>query len=183
MIGGYTELLADELDRNEEIETIRRAITRITEITNATFSFTQSGALSKIEPLSIAELARTAWRNAPTADATLTIRDSRTVHGDRQLLLDLFDALVRNAVEHAGTECTVTVGTLPDGFYVEDDGPDIPESLRETALSRDFSTATPGGIGLAIVRTVAHAHGGQVTVTEAESGGARFEIAGLDTAP
>lgn len=183
VIDGYTELLAEELGQRDEIETIQQAITRITEITNATFSFTQSDALSEIEPLSIAELARTAWVSVPTADATLTIQDSQTVYGDQHLLLHLFEALIQNAIEHAGTQCTVTVGTLPDGFYVEDDGPGIPESLRKTALNPDFSTAAQGGLGLAIVQTVAHAHGGQVTITEVESGGARFEITGLDIAP
>ena len=37
------------------------------------------------------------------------------------------------------------------------------------------------GLGLAIVREIAEAHGWDVTVVEVADGGARFEIAGVDT--
>jgi signal transduction histidine kinase len=38
----------------------------------------------------------------------------------------LLENLFRNAVEHSGDEVTITVGSLEDGFYVEDDGSGIP---------------------------------------------------------
>jgi len=45
---------------------------------------------------------------------------------DRSRLRQLLENLLRNAVEHGGENVTVTVGNLPDGFYVADDGPGIP---------------------------------------------------------
>lgn len=45
------------------------------------------------------------------------------------------------------------------------------------------STAASGtGFGLAIVRNIAAAHGWTVGVTASETGGARFEVAGIERA-
>lgn len=183
VIDGYAALLAEELDDDEELEHIRQAAARITEITEATLSFTRSGALSDVETLSIAELVCEAWKNVTTSAATLVVRDTQKIVGDRRLVLQLFENLFRNAVEHAGEDCTVTVGRLPDGFYVEDDGAGVPEIIRERALEADFSTRGAGGLGLAIVQTVVAAHGGTLRITDAEDGGARFEITGLEIPP
>ena len=72
---------------------------------------------------------------------------------------------------------SITVGALSDGFYVEDDGPGIPESDRDTVFKQGYSTADSGaGLGLAIVRRIADGHDWSITVTESDEGGARFEI-------
>jgi len=84
----------------------------------------------------------------------------------------------------AGT-VTVTVSELSDGdgFYVEDDGPGIPEGERERVFEDGYSTVEGGtGFGLNIVREIARAHGWEVRVTESAAGGARFEITGVDCA-
>lgn len=44
----------------------------------------------------------------------------------------LFENLYRNAVEHGGSEVTVTVGTLKDGFYIEDDGVGVPDGEQRS---------------------------------------------------
>ena len=76
---------------------------------------------------------------------------------------------------------TVTVGDLPDGFYIEDDGPGIPQADREEVFAAGYSTASAGtGFGLSIVNRVAQAHGWDVRVTDGSDGGARFEITGVD---
>jgi signal transduction histidine kinase len=89
--------------------------------------------------------------------------------------------LFRNAVEHGGTDVSVRVGPLEDGFYVEDDGPGIPEEERGSVLDAGYSTSEEdSGLGLAIVRQIAEAHGWELVVTEAEGGGARFEVRGAE---
>lgn len=78
---------------------------------------------------------------------------------------------------------TVTVGDIDDanGFYVADDGPGIPEDERDTVFEAGYSTASEGtGFGLAIVTDIAAVHGWDVSVTDSESGGARFEITSVD---
>jgi len=85
-----------------------------------------------------------------------------------------------DAVEHSGDSVTVTIGDLDDGFYVEDDGPGVPEEKREKIFESGYSTDPDGtGFGLAIVDEIAQAHGWDVGVTNGKAGGARFEIRGV----
>jgi signal transduction histidine kinase len=91
--------------------------------------------------------------------------------------------LVRNAVDHGGERVTVTVGTLGDGFYVEDDGVGIPAGERAAAFEAGYTTSRSGsGFGLNIVEQVADAHGWDVAVAEGTDGGARFEVTGVEGA-
>ncbi|AJF24974.1 chemotaxis protein CheY [Haloarcula sp. CBA1115] len=86
-------------------------------------------------------------------------------------------------IVESDTGVTVTVGDIDDasGFYVADDGPGVPEDERDTVFEAGYSTAPDGtGFGLAIVAEIAAVHGWDVSVTDSESGGARFEITGVD---
>jgi len=66
------------------------------------------------------------------------------------------------------------------GFYVEDDGPGIPVDERATVFNWGHTTTAEGtGFGLAIVAEFVDAHGWEIRVSHAETGGARFEIAGV----
>jgi signal transduction histidine kinase len=85
-----------------------------------------------------------------------------------------------DAAERAGA-VAVRVGTTDGGFYVEDDGPGIPEADREGIFEAGYSTADgSSGFGLTIVREIAEAHGWSVAVTDGASGGARFEFSGVE---
>ncbi len=75
----------------------------------------------------------------------------------------------------------VRVGPLDHGFYVEDDGPGIPVDIKDDVFDHGFTTAEDGsGYGLSIVRTIAGAHGWDILVTDSDTGGARFEITGVE---
>jgi len=101
------------------------------------------------------------------------------VLADRDRLKRLLENLFRNAAEHGGSR--VVVGDLDDGFYVADDGPGIPEERRAEVFESGYTTSQTGtGFGLAIVERIAEAHGWEVTLTESEWGGARFEFRGVD---
>lgn len=81
-------------------------------------------------------------------------------------------------MEHGGAG--VTVGLLPDGFYVEDDGAGIPPPERADVFELGYSGDADGtGFGLAIVERVADAHDWEVDVTGGQAGGARFEVTGV----
>ncbi|PSP87053.1 hypothetical protein BRC87_12545 [Halobacteriales archaeon QS_4_66_20] len=91
-----------------------------------------------------------------------------------------------DAVEHGSTEpspLSVRIGTLPEGFYVEDTGSGIPAGEREQVFNLGYSSDPDGtGFGLAIVGEIVESHGWTITVAESNEGGARFEITGVDTA-
>jgi nitrogen fixation/metabolism regulation signal transduction histidine kinase len=61
---------------------------------------------------------------------------------------------------------------------VSDNGPGVPEELRETVWQPEVTTRLRGsGLGLAMVRQTVQAHGGEVSVLEGPGGGADFHIA------
>ncbi len=112
------------------------------------------------------------------------------VEGSRDELHRLTINLLENALRHTptGTEIRVSSSLDSDGqarLVVEDDGPGVPEHLRDTLFERFVRGAGDRGgsfgLGLAIVRAVAESHGGSVTVesTGERDGapyGARFVV-------
>ncbi|WP_424018698.1 sensor histidine kinase [Halorientalis pallida] len=147
------------------------------------------------ETVALDAVAEAAWETVETADATLAVDGSLpTTTADADRVGRLFENLFRNSVEHGSpgpdeaTESTdrvtVRVGPLPDGrtgFYVEDDGPGIPETDRERVFEPGYSTDDHGtGLGLSIVARIAALHGWSIEVGESTSGGARFEVTGIE---
>jgi signal transduction histidine kinase len=107
------------------------------------------------------------------------------VVGREDELVSLVENLLTNATRHARAAVRVTVteqaGTVE--LAVDDDGPGVAAEHRDRiferftrldeARSRDQGGA---GLGLAIVRAVAEAHGGSVAVDDSDLGGARFTV-------
>jgi signal transduction histidine kinase len=102
------------------------------------------------------------------------------VSGDPDALARLLVNLLDNAVRHAASRVCVSV--LRDGGWavltVTDDGPGIPPEDAERVFGRfarlDDARARTGedgaGLGLAIVRSTAEAHGGTVSLGDARPG-------------
>ncbi|MFT3917441.1 MAG: ATP-binding protein [Anaeromyxobacteraceae bacterium] len=60
---------------------------------------------------------------------------------------------------------------------VEDDGPGVPEALRERIFDPFFTTRPDGtGLGLAVCARVVASHGGDVVVGRGALGGASFAV-------
>jgi signal transduction histidine kinase len=139
--------------------------------------------VTDLEPVDFRATVEGCWTNVDTRDATLVTDIDQTIHADESRLKQVFENLVRNAVEHGGKEVTVTVGELDDGFYVEDDGPGIPEDERDNVFDAGYTTTEEGtGFGLSIVKQVVDAHDWEIHVTEGSDGGARFEVTGVKEA-
>jgi signal transduction histidine kinase len=137
------------------------------------------------EPVDLESAAEAAWETVETDDTGFVVEQQLpTVVADPNRLGRLFENLFRNAVEHGGTDVTVTVGPLTEevGFYVADDGRGIPSARRERVFNPGFSTDDHGtGLGLSIVARIVDLHGWSITVTDSAADGARFEITGLET--
>jgi signal transduction histidine kinase len=99
---------------------------------------------------------------------------SAQVRVERQDLDEMIGNLVENAAKYGGGRVFVTVESKGENvdIEVEDDGPGIPESERESLFARGArldTTGKPGtGLGLAIVRDVAQIYGGRITLEESE---------------
>jgi signal transduction histidine kinase len=63
-------------------------------------------------------------------------------------------------------------------LIVSDNGPGIPEKVRERLFQPFSSSNTPGGtgLGLAIARELAQLHGGDVRLANTGPGGTAFEV-------
>jgi signal transduction histidine kinase len=62
-------------------------------------------------------------------------------------------------------------------IWVRDNGPGIPAPIMDRIFNPFFTTKENGtGLGLAIVHRIVEAHDGSITVSNADGGGARFEI-------
>lgn len=96
-----------------------------------------------------------------------------------------FGNLASNAASH-GEHVRLSARPLPSGgveVVIEDDGPGIPEDMREEAF-RPFSRLDPSrsqnrkgvGLGMAIARDVVRSHGGDIILDRSDMGGLRASI-------
>lgn len=167
-------------------EKVTGALDRIEHIARDVLG-TGSGGVDPTDAVALEAAAEAAWETVDTAGATLvTAPELPTVRADADRLRGLFENLLRNAIEHGGRDVTVTVEPLPDGFAVADDGPGLPEAVRERAFEAGYSTASGNtGLGLSIVRRIARGHGWRVAIVPGRTGtdadvGARFEFTGVE---
>lgn len=106
-----------------------------------------------------------------------------TVLGNHTALAGALSNLVHNALEHAGPGARIHLSAIASAderqvvLAVEDEGPGVPEHLRQQIFEPFFTTRTNGtGLGLAVVQAVATSHNGIARCLPSPRGGARFEI-------
>jgi signal transduction histidine kinase len=178
--------LARDARESEHLAAAADALDRMDAIIDDVLTMARDGRdvpETEREPTSLADCAAECWENVVTADATLVVEGDLVVEADRSRLHALFENLYRNAVEHGGEDVAIRVGPLDAGagFYVEDDGPGLPD--QADLFDPGVTTADDGtGLGLAIVREVVSGHDWEVRAVDGTDGGARFEIAGVEGA-
>jgi PAS domain S-box-containing protein len=174
------ELLKDETD-SDHVDRIDRSLVRMGGIIEDVLALARQGeTVDAPSPVALETMAEDAWSYVDDGMTDLAVKAERRIAADASRLKELLGNLYRNAIEH-GEASTITVGTIDGGFFVADDGPGIPEGEREDVFEAGYSTARQGtGLGLAIVEEIATAHGWDVSVTDAEGGGARIEVTGVE---
>jgi signal transduction histidine kinase len=124
------------------------------------------------DPLASGRGVRIAWAGEGSARA------------DREQLRRAVLNLTRNAVEAApeGSEVTLSAtGGAAGAVEVRDRGPGLPVAVRADPFRPFFTTKAKGtGLGLALAKKVADAHGGTLVLEDAEGGGtvARLKLPG-----
>ncbi len=195
------ELLQEHLeaDRGEETEIVESALRssrRMSRLVSDLLLLARAdaGRTGTHRPSDLAEITRSAAGEvaAVAGDRTVRVHGSApmTVNGNPDELHRLVLNLLENAVRHTPPDASVDVTLSRDDregtvvLEVADDGPGVPEELREQVFSRfvrgfgpaDTAGGSGTGLGLAIVSSVAASHGGGVVALEAPDGGALFRV-------
>jgi PAS domain S-box-containing protein len=203
---GYLDMYRST-GEEDHLSRVENAHERMANIVNDVLTLARQGrTVSETEPVSGWTITMNAWGSVETGSATLDSLWTATINADESRLQQLLENLFRNAIEHGQPDVTVRVGkldgiagdgglqqerptgstnaaTTDHGFFVEDDGPGIPESSREAVFESGYSTGESGtGLGLTIVRQIAEAHGWQVSLDESARGGTQFEFTGVELA-
>lgn len=177
-------MLTDIADAHQRMDVI------ITDI----LTLARSGqTIEETQSVDITTVAGEAWKTTNTGDSVLelSVDTGCTVPADPDRLLQVFENLFRNAIEHNDSPVQVTVGLPaemvngednPSAFFVEDTGCGIPGSQQDAVFDSGETTASEGtGLGLSIVQSIVDAHGWDITVTDSTDGGARFVITDIDS--
>lgn len=175
------QIAKDEFE-SEELDRVESAHTRMAEIIDEVLMLPGAGnQIADLEAVPIEAVVERAWESVMASTGDLSAEVDQTVMADRTMLQHVFENLFRNAIEHGGEDVSITVGTLDEGIYVEDNGGGIPPDQRDTVFEVGYTTTSEGtGFGLSITKQIVNAHGWEIQVTEGTTGGARFEITGVE---
>jgi PAS domain S-box-containing protein len=181
---GFTDVVQNTQDP-DHFEKIENAHDRIERLIDDLLTLARGETtVTDTAEIDIRTIATEAWGYVDTSEANLTVDTVPKITGDSGRLIQLFENLFRNAIEHGGDDATVTIGPLEGdrGFYVEDDGSGIAPENRQEVFEHGVTSSEGGtGFGLSIVADITKAHGWTVSVTEGSDSGARFEFVVADS--
>jgi signal transduction histidine kinase len=190
VIRGHLELMSDDpADRAETLALVTDELDRMNRMVDdlLTLAKAEQPGFLDIEEVELADLTVSVvakaralgerrWRVDEVAEARMP--------ADRQRLTQALMQLAANAVRHTQEGDLIAVGSAVRDrsveLWVRDSGPGVPLADRERIFRRFMRGAgrtgahDGAGLGLAIVTTIAEAHGGTVTVVDAPGGGACF---------
>lgn len=193
-IRGAAELLGEEMpeeQRRKFLGNIRGEAARIQQIVERLLelsSLEARKALRQTEAVAPADLVREAAEVMGPAFAaarvTLKVQVSApALRGERVLLREALVNLLQNALDFSPPGGAVQLAAVAANgqvtFAVEDDGPGVPDYALPRVFERFYSLPRPGterkstGLGLALVREIAHLHGGDAGLANRPEGGAR----------
>lgn len=186
-IQGYAELVAEDTG-DERLAYVRDGASRIVELTHLTRAFTdeESAPSTEARPLAtlLETILETTRKRHPEAEIRITgiPSDEVQVRGD-ELLRNVFENLVRNAVQHHdGDEprVRITVDVDPDTVEVRvaDDGPGVPEAVQQTLFQEGAKggTSAGSGLGLYLVHVFVTQYGGRVELEHTGPDGSTFLV-------
>ncbi|MDX6277303.1 MAG: hypothetical protein QOJ72_1431 [Nocardioidaceae bacterium] len=197
-IKGFTSTLLSKWDKFSEeqrrfmLETVDADADRlsrlITELLDA--ARIDAGRLTlKRGPVKLDEIVRHVLTNISGGSADpfeISIGDDlNLIWGDSDRMTQVVTNLVENALRHGFGLRQVVVQNTTDAdeepgvvLEVVDNGPGIPEEMRQRVFSRFWraGSGAGSGLGMYIVRGIVVEHGGSITITDGADGGANIRV-------
>jgi PAS domain S-box-containing protein len=184
--------LPEEDPNQEQINRLNADLNRLTHLMQSVLSFSRAPE-NKIEAVDLAELLQGLLDRWRPRFVRLNIQhrlqiatQKAVVAGDPRALEQVFNNLIGNAVQamsDSGGTLSIHL-RLVDGsgdrpqveIGVSDNGPGIPDEIRERIFEPFFTTNRNGtGLGLAIARRIINKHKGTITVSSVP-GGTAFQV-------
>ena len=172
------KLRAEFVDDDEQRAKMLGDLDEMEAMIAATLSFARDDAANEERAqLDLAELLRTLCDD-------YSGEKSVTYFGAPLALKRAFANLIGNAVKYGGAaKVSLAQNSNEIVVTIDDDGPGIPDGEREKVftafyrLDHSRSRETGGvGLGLAVVRSIVRAHGGEVTLSNRDGGGLRATV-------
>jgi two-component system, OmpR family, sensor kinase len=191
IIRGHLDVMGDDPEeRRETLDLVRDELDRMSRLVNDLLLLAKATRPDFLQPetLDLDDLTRELYAKASALaqrDWRLSAVGNGRIVADRQRVTQAVMNLSQNAVTHTLDGDAVELGSeLRNGrvrLWVKDTGPGVPvhEQARifERFVRLDRAPAGEGaGLGLAITRAVAEAHGGRVELDSRPGSGARFTV-------
>jgi two-component system, OmpR family, sensor kinase len=191
IIRGHLDVMGDDPEeRRETLDLVRDELDRMSRLVNDLLLLAKATRPDFLQPetVDLDDLTRELFAKASALaqrDWRLSSVGSGRIVADRQRVTQAVMNLSQNAVTHTLSGDAVELGSeLRNGrvrLWVKDTGPGVPEHEQARIFERfvrlDRAPAGEGaGLGLAITRAVAEAHGGRVELDSRPGAGARFTV-------
>ncbi|HKH88763.1 MAG TPA: PAS domain-containing sensor histidine kinase [Acidimicrobiales bacterium] len=199
----FTELLRDGVGQDEPAEqvefldVITRNADRLLRLVDdlVLLDRAESGVLPvDWGPIDIPSLVETSVATfAPQAESKrisleTDLGEGLLLTGDSQRITQLIEVLLSNGVKFTPEGGRITVSATPSDLHwfisVADTGIGVPAAERESLFERFYRASNaraariPGsGLGLSVARAIAQLHGGEISITASEAGGALVLVA------
>lgn len=130
-------------------------------------------------------LVKSAQNINPHIEINLVSNDAKFIFADQRYFYRVLENILTNALKYTKTKVDIgfTQSASKQIIWFADDGPGVPEHLRESLFTPFFriddsrNKQTGGyGLGLAIVKQIIQWHGGEVSMVESEHLGAKIEL-------
>ncbi|MFC7131047.1 ATP-binding protein [Haloferax chudinovii] len=143
---GHLDLARENVD-NDHLAAVARAHDRMNALTEELLVIARQGTDAfATTTVSLAETAERCWEHVETGDATLVVASDRTVVADAGRLHQLFENLIRNAVEHGSTGSRISSDDAVEHGSPEQAGSTDGGDDADTVDADDRLTVTVGAL-------------------------------------
>lgn len=172
-----------------DAEPLQRDVKDMEHLLDGFLNYAKGGAEDEVQPCDPIELVEQIVSDAHRSGYAVTLGTLKGA-GEVKLRTHAIQRAVENLISNAmryATQARVSVDMMDSSVVirVEDDGPSIPEALRDEAL-KPFTRLEPArnqdrgsgvGLGLSIVMDIARSHGGTLRLSDSDDlGGLQAEL-------